>query len=104
MAVEYTWTVYQCEHEIVTGGITAAHWRVVAVDNNYSTSSYGVTNFNPITNSTNFKPYNKVTENEVLKWVWATDPDLKEKVETLLFQQIDAQKNPVTAVGTPWKN
>jgi hypothetical protein len=32
MAIEYTWTIAQCEHEVATGGITVAHWRVSAVD------------------------------------------------------------------------
>jgi hypothetical protein len=36
MAIEYTWTIAQCEHEVATGGITVAHWRVSAVDGDYS--------------------------------------------------------------------
>jgi hypothetical protein len=41
MAIEYTWTIAQCEHEVATGGITVAHWRVSAVDGDYSASAYG---------------------------------------------------------------
>ena len=32
MAIEYTWSIVTCEHEVATGGITVAHWRLAAVD------------------------------------------------------------------------
>jgi hypothetical protein len=100
MAIEYTWTIAQCEHEVATGGITVAHWRVSAVDGDYSASAYGTAGFTPDATSPDFKPYDQVTEAEVLGWVWASVD--KDETEANLVNQIDAQKNPVTAAGTPW--
>ena len=100
MAITYNWTIAMCEHEVATGGITVAHWRVSAVDGDYSASAYGTAGFTPDATSPDFKPYDQVTEAEVLGWVWASVD--KDETEANLVNQIDAQKNPVTAAGTPW--
>ena len=98
--IDYTWSISTCEHEVATGGITVAHWRVAAVDGDYSASAYGTCGFTPDATDPNFKPYEEVTEDEVLSWVWASVD--KDAAEASLAQQIEAQKNPVTATGTPW--
>jgi hypothetical protein len=41
-----------------------------------------------------------VTEAEVLGWVWGSVD--KAAAEASLETQIEAQKNPVSASGTPW--
>lgn len=97
----YNWTIATCEHDIATGGITVAHWRVNAVDGDYSASAYGTCGFTPDPESEGFKPYDAVTEAEVLSWVWGSSVD-KEAAEASLNTQIEALKNPVTATGTPW--
>ena len=96
----YTWTIAQCEHEVATGGITVAHWRVSAVDGDYSASAYGTAGFTPDPEAEGFIPYADLTEADVLVWVWASVD--KDETEANLAAQIDAQKNPVTAAGTPW--
>lgn len=99
--IDYNWTIATCEHEVATGGITVAHWRVSAVDGDYSASAYGTCGFTPDPESEGFKPYDEVTEEEVLEWCWGSGVD-KEAAESSLAQQIEAQKAPKTATGTPW--
>jgi hypothetical protein len=41
MAIEYTWTIAQLERNTSDGGVTVVHWRVSAVDGDYTASSYG---------------------------------------------------------------
>jgi hypothetical protein len=38
---------------------------------------------------------------EVLDWCWASGVD-KDAIEASLAQNIELQKNPVIATGTPW--
>jgi hypothetical protein len=80
---DYNWTIVTCEHEVATGGITVAHWRVSATDGDYSAGAYGSAGFTPDPASPDFKPYDEVAEANLAK-------------------QIDAQKNPTTESGTPW--
>ncbi len=100
MAIEYTWTIGQCEHEVATGGITVAHYRRNAVDGDYSASAYGSCGFNPDPAAPGFVPYADVTEAEVLGWVWGSVD--KDETEANLAAQIDAQKNPTSEAGLPW--
>lgn len=98
--IEYTWTIATCEHEVGTGGITVAHWRVSAADGDFTASAYGTCGFTPDATAPDFKPYDQITEAEVLGWVWGSVD--KDAAEASLATQIEAQKNPVTAAGTPW--
>lgn len=100
MTVSYVWMIETCERDIATGGITVAHWRVSATDGTYTVSAYGTVGFTPDPTSPDFKPYDQVTEAEVLSWVWGSVD--KEAAEASLAQQIDALENPTTASGVPW--
>jgi len=101
MAIEYNWTIATCEHEVATGGITVAHWRVTAVDGDYTASSYSTCEFTPDASSPDFTPYDDVTEAEVLAWCWADGVD-KDATEAALAANIEEQKNPIYTKGTPW--
>ena len=95
-----TWTIANCEHDIATGGITVAHWRCTAEDGDFTASSYGTCGFTPDASAPDFKPYADVTEAEVLAWVHASVD--KDATEAALAAKIEADKNPVSASGTPW--
>ena len=96
----YNWSISTCEHEVATGGITVAHWRVTAVDGDHTAAAYGTVGFTPDPEAEGFKPYTEVTEADVLAWVWGSVD--KDATEAALAGQIAALANPVTAMGTPW--
>jgi hypothetical protein len=48
MAITTTWTIAQLERNTSDGGVTVAHWRVSAVDGDYTASSYGTVVAHPI--------------------------------------------------------
>lgn len=95
-----TWSIAQLDRNAADGGVTVAHWRVTAVDGDHSASAYGTAGFTPDASAAGFKPYDSLTEADVLAWVW-TSVD-KAAAEASLETQIEAQKNPVTLNGLPW--
>ena len=100
MATTYNWTIAQLEHNVADGGVIVAHWRVSAEDGEYTASAYGTAGFTPDPTAAGFVPYADLTEADVLAWVWGSVD--KDATEANLAAQIDAQKNPTSATGTPW--
>lgn len=100
MATTITWSIETCEHEVSTGGITVAHWRATAVDGDYTSSAYGSCGFTPDATAPGFKPYDQVSQDDVLGWVWGQLD--KGEIEAALAANIATQKTPTTASGTPW--
>ena len=93
-----TWTISQLDRLTADGFVTTAHWRATAVDGDYSASAYGTCGWSegaPVI------PYDQLTQDTVLGWVWADGVD-KDATEASLTAQIEAQKNPVTETGVPW--
>ncbi len=100
MTATITWKINQLERNATDGGVTVAHWRVEAVDGDHSASAYSTAGFTPDATAAGFKPYDTLTEADVLAWVWGSVD--KDAAEASLLQQIEAKKAPVTLTGTPW--
>jgi hypothetical protein len=98
MTIAYNWVIAQTNYETATGFITQAHWTCSAVDGNYTASVYSTCSWQPGTPTI---PYAEVTMQEVLDWCWSSGVD-KDATEAALAQNIELQKNPVTAAGVPW--
>jgi hypothetical protein len=92
------WTITQCDRLTSDDFITTAHWTCTATDGTYSASAYSTCSFTPGVPSI---PYGDVTQQQVLDWVWANGVD-QAATEASLAAQIELQKHPVTATGTPW--
>lgn len=101
MNATFNWQISQCERELSDGGITTAHWRVNAVDGEYTASSYGTCGFTPDPSASDWTAYDSVTEAEVLGWCWANGVD-QEAIEASLQANIDLQITPTNASGKPW--
>jgi hypothetical protein len=95
-----TWSIGQMDRNAANGGVTVAHWRVEAVDGDHAASAYGTAGFTPDASAPDFKPYDQLTQADVLEWVWGSVD--KAETEASLAQQIEAKKNPVTLNGLPW--
>ena len=98
MTIAYNWVITQTNYETANGFITTAHWTAFAVDGAYTASVYSTCSWQPGTPTI---PYLDVTMSEVLDWVWASGVS-KDATEAALAQNIELQKNPVTAAGVPW--
>jgi hypothetical protein len=93
-----TWTITQTDFNTDNNFIFCAHWTATAVDGDHTASIYSTCSFAAAEPSI---PYADVTMQEVLDWCWANGVD-KSATEAALAQNIELQKNPVTATGTPW--
>ena len=97
-----TWTITHCDRITANDFITVAHWTASAVDTSldgdFTASVYATCSFAEGVATT---PYADVTEAQVLGWCWANGVD-KDATETALAANINLQKNPVVAAGTPW--
>ena len=92
-----TWNVSQLDRKTSDGFVTVAHWQASVTDGDYSASVYSTCSWSEGTPTI---PYADVTMQDVLNWVWQSVD--KEATESALAAQIEAKKNPVTAVGVPW--
>lgn len=116
-----TWKIDQLERTLPDGTVVVAHWRVTATEDQYAAGAYGTCSFQRDENSPEFIPYEDLTEEIVLGWVWATGEAAaaaqpegargprggaggvnKAQIEASLTAQIEAQKAPTKASGTPW--
>lgn len=80
--------------------VIVCHWTCAGTDGTYNASVYSTTSV-PAP-GTSFTPYEDLTQDEVLGWVWANGVD-KFTTEAAVVQQIDNQINPpVVTPPLPW--
>jgi hypothetical protein len=80
--------------------LALGHWRVSAVDGDYTASAYGTVGCSPDPEAADWIAFDALTEADVLAWVWASVD--KDTTEASLAAKIEADKNPTSAVGLPW--
>ena len=98
MAIEYTWTIAQMERNTSDDFVVVVHYRVNAVDGDYTASTYGTVSYTQEAES--FIPYADLTEATVVGWVKESLGE--DTVEAALASQIEAKKAPATITGMPW--
>lgn len=99
-----TWTIVNLERNTADGGVVVAHWRVTAEETvgeeTYTASAYGTCSFTPDASAPDFVPYDQLTENDVIVWVWGQVDKIQ--TEAALQAKIEEQKAPATVSGLPW--
>lgn len=96
--MEYTWTIAQMERKTSDGFVITVHYRVTAVDGEYTASTYGTVGYTQ--ESETFIPFADLTEATVVGWV--KDSLGEETVQEALASQIEAEKFPTQISGMPW--
>lgn len=102
MAIEYTWSVKQMERNTSDGGVISVHWGCTAIDGDVSWHSRGVVEMAPDPASSGFIPFEDLTQDIVLGWVWSSDDFDKAFIEAALYDKVEAEKNPPITTGLPW--
>jgi hypothetical protein len=102
----FNWTVSQldCHPQIdnKTNVVFTVHWRCTGTDGTYTGTTYSTCSVPAPVNL--FTPYDNLTLNQVLSWIWANGVD-KSAIEADVQIQIDNQVNPpVITPSLPWNN
>jgi len=87
----------------ITDVVVEVGWRLTGTEGEHSASAYGSVGFTvPESPGENFTPFDKLTEQQVLRWVWSSGVD-REATEAAVAKQLDALVNPPTIMATlPW--
>ncbi len=106
MSATFTWSVTAMDCYPKADGQTdvvfTVHWTLSGTDGTYNGSVYSTCSV-PAPEGT-FTPYDQLTQEQVLGWIWANGVD-KQSAEAAVQQQIDNQINPpVVTPPLPWAN
>lgn len=102
----YTWNIATLERtNDADNGVVTVHWRLDAVDGDFTSGAYGTESFTPDPSADGFVAYADLTSEIVVGWVEASWGEEKlQQVKDALQANIDQQKNPPTVAGVPWAN
>jgi len=103
------WDIAQLERHLPDGttcpdgAVYTVHWTVSLEESGHTASAYGSVGLGQ-PNPDNFVPFNQLTKQEVLDWVFETlGIDQVVTIQENLYQQIQQQLNPTSASGLPWQ-
>ncbi len=100
-----TWTVSQLDcypqEDGHTDVVFNVHWQCTGVDGDYNAQVYSTCAVT-ISPDTPFTPYENLTQDQVLGWIWASGVD-QAATEDSVKQQIESKKYPpVITPPLPW--
>ena len=95
-----TWTIQNLTRDLSNGFVYQAAWGCTAQQDSASAFHGGTSTFEFTPDDPNFIPYDQLTEEMVLGWVWASVD--KAEIEANLTAKVEKQLNPTTANGLPW--
>ena len=96
----FTWVIKDLEREVSTGGVTKAQWEVTGYGEGLKASSAGATYFTPDPSAPDFVPFESLTEDFVLHWVWNNED--KDAIEAAFASELAVTLTAGTATGNPW--
>ena len=104
MSTTFTWSVSTLDRTVADGIVNTVHYTVSAADDTYSSGAYGSVGLEAPAEGDTVIPYADLTEAGVIEWVkTALGGDEKvTEIQAALQAQIDEQRTPTKATGTPW--
>ena len=104
MTTTFTWGIKYVNRTVSDGVVNKVRWTLVGVDGDYTEEADGGHYLPRPTEDGEFIPYEELTEEVVLNWLF-NDPEWRgrEGIEAFIQSKIDAQKE-VEEQGTPWES
>jgi len=102
--VTLTWAITNMTRVLSDGYVIKVSWTCAAsAPNVQGALDGGNETYNNNPDQQGFIPYDQLTQDIVLGWVWASmGDDKKTALEAKLTAKVNAQLNPATASGLPW--
>jgi hypothetical protein len=101
--VTLTWAVNNMTRVVDDGFVVVVDWSCTASATGVNGAFYGgQTTYKNDPSEPSFIPYDQLTQEIVLGWVYAALGDQKAEIETTLTAKVQKQLNPTTANGVPW--
>ena len=97
-----TWTIQNMTRTTDTGFVIQVAWSCTAAQDSASAFYGGTTTYVNNPDEPGFIPYENLTEEIVLGWVYDALGDQKAEIEANLTAKVEKQLHPVTANGLPW--
>jgi hypothetical protein len=94
------WQVQNMTRDLSNGFVINVAWACTASQDSASAFHGGTTVYTQESDS--FIPYEDLTEEIVLGWVYEALGDQKAEIEASLTAKVEKQLNPVSANGLPW--
>jgi hypothetical protein len=94
------WQVQNMTRDLSNGFVITVAWSCTASQDSASAFYGGTTVYTQ--ESESFIPYDQLTEEIVLGWVYEALGDQKAEIEANLTAKVENQLNPTTANGMPW--
>lgn len=95
-----TWKISQLDRQTASGFVTTAHWTCLATQADQSTSIYSTCSWTE-TPEQQLVPYEDLTEETVLGWIWTSGVD-KDATETAVISKLEQLISPTVQHGLPW--
>jgi hypothetical protein len=104
MSTTFTWNINTLERNTADGIVFTAHYTVNAADGTYSSGAYGSVGLEVPAEGDAVIPYADLTADTVIGWVKEKlgGAEKVAEVEAALQAQLDEQRTPTKATGTPW--
>jgi hypothetical protein len=105
MSTSYTWTVQNMSSQVQLDGyedvVVQVGWSCTGTDGTYFATIPGLTRIT-FGGGPDYTPYDELTEEQVLGWVWSSGVD-QTSVQTEIDTQIQLQVNPpIVTLPLPW--
>lgn len=96
--MNFSWKINSLKSKPDDGAVIEASWQLTAVEGEESKIQYGKVSFKVNPSDPSFIPYDDLTEEVVLQWVW--DSIDKDEVESDLGNKLNRQ--PKYNIGKPF--
>jgi hypothetical protein len=101
--VTLAWAVNNMTRVVDDGFVVVVDWSCTASATGVNGAYYGgQTTYKNDPTESGFIPYDQLTQDIVLGWVYTGLGDQKAEIEATLTAKVQKQLNPTTTTGVPW--